>query len=97
MEIYIPKDHWTLKTGYFEEPTPAIQVQTLPLEGPRSLGKSKNIGIKQLIGMERNNQVAICAPWGAVYKGCKPRVWKRCFAGDTVHPFNMTLFLNGDI
>ena len=32
-----PKDHWTLKTGYFEEPTPAIQVQTLPLEGPRSL------------------------------------------------------------
>ena len=33
-----PKDHWTLKTGYFEDPTPAIQVQTLPLEGPRSLG-----------------------------------------------------------
>ena len=32
-----PKDHWTLKTGYFEDPTPAIQVQTLPLEGPRSL------------------------------------------------------------
>ena len=30
--------HWTLKTGYFEDPTPAIQVQTLPLEGPRSLG-----------------------------------------------------------
>ena len=37
-EIYIPKDHWTLKTGYFEDPTPAIQVQTLPLEGPRSWG-----------------------------------------------------------
>ena len=37
MEIYIPKDHWTLKTGYFEDPTPAIQVQS--------------IGIKQLIGM----------------------------------------------
>ena len=35
-----PKDHWTLKTGYFEDPTPAIQVQTLPLEGPRSLGKN---------------------------------------------------------
>ena len=34
-----PKDHWTLKTGYFEDPTPAIQVQTLPLEGPRSLGQ----------------------------------------------------------
>ena len=34
----VPKDHWTLKTGYFEDPTPAIQVQTLPLEGPRSLG-----------------------------------------------------------
>ena len=34
-----PKDHWTLKTGCFEDPTPAIQVQTLPLEGPRSLGK----------------------------------------------------------
>ena len=33
-----PKDHWTLKTGYFEDPTPAIQVQTLQLEGPRSLG-----------------------------------------------------------
>ena len=34
-----PKDHWTLKTGYFEDQnTPAIQVQTLPLEGPRSLG-----------------------------------------------------------
>ena len=33
-----PKDHWTLKTGYFEAPNPAIQVQTLPLEGPRSLG-----------------------------------------------------------
>ena len=33
-----PKDHWTLKTGYFEDLTPAIQVQTLPLEGPRSLG-----------------------------------------------------------
>ena len=25
-------------SGYFEDPTPAIQVQTLPLEGPRSLG-----------------------------------------------------------
>ena len=37
---YNPKDHWTLKTGYFEDPTPAIQVQTLPLEGPRSLGKA---------------------------------------------------------
>ena len=35
---FYPKDHWTLKTGYFEDPTPAIQVQTLPLEGPRSLG-----------------------------------------------------------
>ena len=33
-----PKDHWTLKTGYFEDPTPATQVQNLPLEGPRSLG-----------------------------------------------------------
>ena len=31
---YNPKDHWTLKTGYFEDPTPALQVQTLPLEGP---------------------------------------------------------------
>ena len=26
------------KTGYFEDPNPATQVQTLPLEGPRSLG-----------------------------------------------------------
>ena len=38
MDLCLPKDHWTLKTGYFEDPTPAIQVQTLPLEGPRSLG-----------------------------------------------------------
>ena len=36
--LFCPKDHWTLKTGYFEDPDPAIQVQTLPLEGPRSLG-----------------------------------------------------------
>ena len=36
--ILYPKDHWTLKTGYFEDHTPAIQVQTLPLEGSRSLG-----------------------------------------------------------
>ena len=28
-----------LKTGYFEDPTPAMQVQTLPLEGSRSLGQ----------------------------------------------------------
>ena len=28
----------TLKTGYFEDPTPAIQVQTLTLESPRSSG-----------------------------------------------------------
>ena len=41
-----PKDHWTLKTSYFEDPTPAIQVQTLPLEGPRSLGKD-NFPVKQ--------------------------------------------------
>ena len=38
VDLALPKDHWTLKTGYFEDPTPAIQVQTLPLEGPRSLG-----------------------------------------------------------
>ena len=38
--IVSPKDHWTLKTGYFEDPTPSIQVQTLPLEGPRSLGEA---------------------------------------------------------
>jgi len=31
----------TLKTGYFDDPNPATQVQTLPLEGPRSLGKVK--------------------------------------------------------
>ena len=41
-EFFNPKDHWTLKTGYFEEPNPAIQVQTLPLEGPRSLGNDIN-------------------------------------------------------
>ena len=39
--IFHPKDHWTLKTGYFEDPTPVIQVQTLPLEGPRSLGQQE--------------------------------------------------------
>ncbi len=33
-----PKDHWTLKTGNFEDLIPAMQVQTLPFEGPRSLG-----------------------------------------------------------
>ena len=33
------KDHWTLRTDYFEDPNPAKQVQTLPLEGPRSLGR----------------------------------------------------------
>ena len=27
-----------IKNGYFEDATPAIQVQTFPLEGPRSLG-----------------------------------------------------------
>ncbi len=37
------KDHWTLKTGYFEDPTPAMQVQNLPLEGPRSLGKGVSL------------------------------------------------------
>ena len=41
-----PKDHWTLKTGYLEDPTLAIQVQTLPLEGPRSLGQYWNFGQK---------------------------------------------------
>ena len=49
-----PKDHWTLKTGCFEDPTTtAIQVQTLPLEGPRSLGgqvlfQNLNEGYKDL-------------------------------------------------
>ena len=38
-----PEDRWTLKTGYFEDLTPAIQVQTLPLEGPRSLGGEKSV------------------------------------------------------
>ena len=35
-----PKDHWTLKTGYFEDPGPLRHTGsfTLPLEGPRSLG-----------------------------------------------------------
>ena len=42
VDFFHPKDHWTLKTGYFEDPNPAIQVQTLPLEGPRSLGFIKN-------------------------------------------------------
>ena len=42
-KLLYPKDHWTLKTGYFEDPTPAIQVQTLPLEGPRSLGYGKKL------------------------------------------------------
>ena len=36
-----PKDHWTLKTGSFDDPTPATQVQPLPLEGPKSLGFTK--------------------------------------------------------
>ena len=29
-----------LKPGYFEDPTPAIQVQTLPLEGPSNFAHS---------------------------------------------------------
>ena len=33
-KLSYPKDHWTLKTGYFEDPTPTIQLQNLPLEGP---------------------------------------------------------------
>ena len=37
--VWHPKDHWTLKTGHFEDPNPAIQVQTLPLKGPRSVGQ----------------------------------------------------------
>ena len=40
-----PKDHWTLKTGNFEDLIPAIQVQTLPLEGPRSLGQIQILGV----------------------------------------------------
>ena len=46
---YCPKDHWTLKSGYFEDTTPAFQVQTLPLEGPRSLG-CKILCIDQCLG-----------------------------------------------
>ena len=46
----LPKDHWTLKTGYFEDPTPAIQVQTLPLEGPMILGASEKKTTKKRNG-----------------------------------------------
>ena len=38
IQFDFPKDHWTLKSAYFEDPTPAFQFHTLPLEGPRSLG-----------------------------------------------------------
>ena len=41
LDFAYPKDHWILKTGYFETPTPAIQVQTLPLEGPMILRVQK--------------------------------------------------------
>ena len=33
----VPQESGPLKDGYFEDPTPAIQVQALPLEGPRIL------------------------------------------------------------
>ena len=36
--LLYPKDHWTLKTGYFQVPYPCYTGSfTLPLEGPRSL------------------------------------------------------------
>ena len=38
IQLIHPKDHWNFKTGFFEDPIPAIQVQTLPLAGPRSFG-----------------------------------------------------------
>ena len=38
-ECHLPKDHWTLKTSVILRPYP--QVQTLPLEGPRSLRLTK--------------------------------------------------------
>ena len=53
MGVCFFKDHWTLKTGYFEDPTLAIQVQTLPLEGPRSLAKpskSKSTKLNPMVG-----------------------------------------------
>ena len=39
-KLYDPRNLDLPKTGYFEDPTSAIQVQTLPLEGP-SLGLIK--------------------------------------------------------
>ena len=41
--IYNPKDHWTLKTGYFEDPTPAIQVQNPSIGGSKILREDKKI------------------------------------------------------
>ena len=37
LDSIVPQESWPLKDGYFEDPTPAIQVQALPLEGPRIL------------------------------------------------------------
>ena len=51
-----PKDHWTLKTGYLE----AIQVQTLRLEGPRSLGQKK---IKRLFWAHMSHATALRQEW----------------------------------
>ena len=66
-----PKDHWTLKTGYFEDPTPAIQVQNLPLEGPRSLGYLDR-GCNPLEG-----------PWTSQYPpGWRPHQVLRLVMGD---------------
>ena len=63
----LPKDHWTLKTGYFEDLTPAIQVQTLPLEGSSSLGLENccilNLKIYPILGKENDlNQTSIMTP-----------------------------------
>ena len=41
LELNSPKylDSWPLKSSYFEDPDPAIQIQSLPLEGPVILGE----------------------------------------------------------
>ena len=69
---YFPKDHWTLKTGYFEDPNPAIQVQTLPLEGPRSLGFTK----KQITLPETNSSHLKMDGWKTILSH-----WESNFSG----------------
>ena len=94
---HCPKDHWTLKTGYFEDPTPAIQVQTLPLEGPRSLGwLSKrwmlNKSCRRLVPA---SFFFISEVFKTLFKlkGWTSPIWKRKSSEPNLHDFGFKMFI----